>query len=146
MSTISAEVAELKRLGAETERARQRTNALAAARQSRMLEVIVEEGLTQSELAQALGVSPAVVQSALREARRRPLPTKSFADPVTQGRWVREARTRKGLDRRDLAADLGVPHSWVRSVEDGHVDGRAGKLPELFDLLEMDVRRFAVSR
>lgn len=146
MSTMEGEVAELKRLGAETERARKRMNALAAARQNRMLEVIVEEGLTQTELARTLDVSPAVVQSALREARRRPLPSKSFADPVVMGRWVREARTRKGVDRRDLAQQLGVTQGWIRSVEEGHVDGKPGKLPELFDLLEMDVQRFAVRR
>jgi len=33
--------------------------------------------------------------------------------------WLRECRKRKGLTIRALAAELGVPHSWIGKVEIG---------------------------
>ena len=31
--------------------------------------------------------------------------------------WLKECREKKGLSMRDLAAELGVSHSWVGKVE-----------------------------
>lgn len=143
-AVLDREVAEIKRVGQLMESQRRTYDALAASRRQRMLLLAIESGISQSELAERLGVSPAVVQHSLREARKQPVRRLSFAEPKVQGRWARELRLRKDLTRKQIAEQVGVPESWVRDVENGIVTSHQGALPILFDKLGVTVDRFAV--
>lgn len=145
MSQDLADVEELRELSRATERARQKMNSLAAARQDRMLALSVEHRLTQRQLADLLDVSQTVVQHAIEAARRRPLPALSLTTPEQMGGWVREARRRKKWTVDEVARRADVAPDWLRDVEAGHRVRKVGALPRVFDVLEMDVRKFPVT-
>ena len=104
--------------------------------------LLVDSGLTQAQLADVLGVSPATVQASVRNARQEELPELNFSDTYQQGRWLRELRLRQSMTKQDLARNLGVPKSWVDDVESGDARLGDGRVPRAFDALGADVRRF----
>lgn len=138
------EVDELTRLAEMAKQSRQRALALSRARQDRMYRVMVENGLTQAQMAQALGVSPATVQQAVKSARSRPLTHLGFGTLLTQGRWARELRLRAGKDRREVARQAGVTQTWLKQVEEGRPTDHPGWLPKLFEVLGVEVDAFLV--
>ena len=52
--------------------------------------------------------------------------------------WLRKSRQAKGMTMRDVAARLGVPHSWVGKVETGERRLDVAEFVRLCKALDVD--------
>ncbi len=52
--------------------------------------------------------------------------------------WLREKRRAQGISMRDLAAKLGVPHSWIGKIETGERRLDVAEFVRLCEALEID--------